>query len=133
MEEDIKRILTILSLIILIIYVPNKTPLITSLLILFSALCLMGLRIFMNLYSLKYYDKIIHILAGVIITIYLINMNMNVLQIIVLNLILAYIWEWLQIFTKDSFNLIDVGFPDGYYDIISHMIGTFVYLRYAGL
>jgi divalent metal cation (Fe/Co/Zn/Cd) transporter len=94
---------------------------------------LLGIPSLMDWYQIKHYDKLVHLLAGVAITSYLIYLGWKVQPIIVFNIVVAIVWEFVQILTKDTFGLVDVGFPDGYYDIIIHIIGTIGYLLFMGV
>ena len=91
-------------------------------------LCIIGLPLFGKLYSIHHYDKLVHLFAGISLTLIFISLRWTVGQITIANLIIALIWEIMQILTSDLFGLVDIGFPDGYWDISLHMIGTIIAL-----
>ena len=85
-----------------------------------------------NWYAVKHFDKLIHFIAGLVIASFMLSNGYIVNAIILVNLVLAILWEPLQIMTKNMFNLKGIGFPDAYGDIAFHMTGTVAYLKYAG-
>lgn len=99
--------------------------------ILWLGLSYMGLS--RGWYKIKHFDKLVHLLAGIAITSYLVLNAYSINQIIIINIILAIAFEYGQIFTEKIFNLKKIGFPDGYYDIAWHLIGTIGYLQYRNM
>lgn len=100
------------------------------LIIIWLGLSFIGLR--NSWYQIKYFDKIIHILAGIAVTSYLFLNGYSVKQIFIINIVLAVLFEFAQLYTRNIFNLKKIGFPDGYYDIGWHLTGTIGYLQYKG-
>jgi hypothetical protein len=86
-------------------------------------LCLLGIDTFLNLYEIRFYDKFLHFLAGVVVTIALISFKWNKQNIVIFNVVSAILWEFGQLATREMFGLVNVGFPDGYWDILAHLVG----------
>ena len=88
----------------------------------------------LNLYRrVKYMDKIIHLFSGIVIAMFLLDNGFSLLTIISVNVIIAIAWEIFQIKVKERVGFKKVGFPDGYWDILYHMIGTIGYLIFLNL
>lgn len=100
----------------------------------FLAIAYLALARMFNLYrKYRYIDKAVHAFFGVVVAMFMIDNNYSIFIIILINLISAVVWEWFQILVKKRVGFKKVGFPDGYGDIIWHMIGTLGYLIYKGL
>ncbi len=101
---------------------------------LFLALAYLALARAFNLYRrVKYIDKIIHLFSGIVIAMFLFDNGFLVLSIILWNLGIGIVWEIFQIKVKERVGFKKVGFPDGYFDIIFHMVGTIGYLIFVSI
>jgi|TARA_Y100000296_G_scaffold57658_1_gene66283 hypothetical protein len=83
-------------------------------------------------FKVKYFDKYIHFLSGIVIAVFMFDNNYSIQSIILVNLVIGILWELFQLAIKTRVGFKKVGFPDGYGDIIAHMVGTFAYLLYIG-
>lgn len=100
----------------------------------FLAIAYLGLARALNLYrKVKPFDKAVHLFFGIVMTMFLLDNGYLLLPILLWNLGSAIAWEIFQIKVKERVGFKKVGFPDGYFDIIFHMVGTIIYLIFVSV
>ena len=108
------------------------------LLIAWLGISYLGLDVAFSWYKIKGFDKIIHAIAGIFLASFMVINSFSVFTILWVNAVLAYLFEWGQIWTQGIFKLKNIGFKglslsNGLGDILFHMAGTIGYLWYKGL
>lgn len=109
------------------------TPMARTVLLIWLAFALAGLKAFKDWYKIKGYDRVIHFFSGIVIAIIMVDSGFSISTIIITNIILGFIWEWFQTKTKEQISWRIFGLPEGYNDILVHVLGSITYLYMIGL